>query len=180
MVTTRRPNADTPARWDAALGRSLTEGVRVMQLPTTGVWVATSGTNADTAYVVTETDCECYAGAHGDPVCKHRAALRLRLQVLAGKAVSETGYTDNETGCTDAELDRMMAEPVLLMTFEEMERLIDGASVLSVASGSRTVATLPSHRMCTDCLDTGTARVYTGDGLNDWTPITCRCQRRAA
>lgn len=78
---------DSPARWTRAADRAIAEGVRVMQLPTTGVWVATSGTDAATAYVVTETGCECHAGAHGDPCCKHRAALRLHLGLLAAPVV---------------------------------------------------------------------------------------------
>jgi len=51
-------------------------------LATSGVWVATSGTDPDIAYVVTATGCECRAAAEGDPVCLHRAALRHRLGML--------------------------------------------------------------------------------------------------
>ena len=54
------------------------QGVDVRQLATTGVWVATSGTDSTPAYVVTETDCECRAAQEGDRVCKHRALLRHR------------------------------------------------------------------------------------------------------
>ena len=81
MVSTAR--TDTTARWTKAAERAALDGIRVMQLPTSGVWIAASGTDAATAYVVTETGCECYAGANGDPVCKHRAALRLHLGSLA-------------------------------------------------------------------------------------------------
>ena len=85
-VTTARTNI--AARWARAAERAANEGVRVMQLPTSGVWIATSGTDATTAYVVTETACECHAGAHGDPVCKHRAALRVQLGQLAPVALA--------------------------------------------------------------------------------------------
>jgi len=43
------------------------------------MWTATSSTDAGTAYEVTPWACECHAGQVGDPVCKHRAALRERL-----------------------------------------------------------------------------------------------------
>ena len=41
-----------------------------------GMWIATSTSSAGTAYDVTPWSCECQAGQFGDPVCKHRAALR--------------------------------------------------------------------------------------------------------
>ncbi|MDP9369402.1 MAG: SWIM zinc finger family protein [Chloroflexota bacterium] len=66
-------------RWQAALRRAIVEGVQVRQLAGSGAWVATSGTDASTAYVVSLRECECPAGEHGDPVCKHRAALAHRL-----------------------------------------------------------------------------------------------------
>lgn len=78
----QRTIADTPVRWQAAIKRADAEGVTVRQLQC-GVWVATSGTDANGAYIVTPTGCECRAAAEGDPICKHRAALRLRLGLLA-------------------------------------------------------------------------------------------------
>src|SRR5918992_5911040 len=66
----------SPARWQKALRRALEQGVDVRQLATSGVWIATSGTDATAAYVVTPTDCECRAAAEGDVCCKHRALLR--------------------------------------------------------------------------------------------------------
>jgi len=76
-VTLRRAN--TPGRWQAALRRALVEGVQVRQLAGSGAWVATSSSDPATAYEVTPWTCECQAGQHEDPVCKHRAALHLRL-----------------------------------------------------------------------------------------------------
>jgi hypothetical protein len=73
---------NTPARWQKALKRALEQGVDVRQLATTGVWVATSGTDSTAAYVVTESDCECRAAQEGDCVCKHRALLRHVLGML--------------------------------------------------------------------------------------------------
>ncbi len=44
-----------------------------------------------------------------------------------------------------------------------------------------TVLVMPAPaRACTDCLGTGTARMYTGGRHNAWVPVTCSCQRRAA
>ncbi len=64
------------------LRRALEEGVDVRQLAGCGMWVAPSSRDAGTAYEETPWECECHAGQHGDPVCKHRAALRERLGAL--------------------------------------------------------------------------------------------------
>ena len=81
-MTMTMQRANTPARWQAALRRALREGVEVRQLAGCGMWVATSSSQAGTAYEVTPWECECHAGQFGDPVCKHRAALRERLGAL--------------------------------------------------------------------------------------------------
>src|SRR5690348_7755106 len=84
MVTTtrRRVTAASPARWAKALERAIAEGVQVRQLATSGVWVATSGTQAGLAYVVTGDGCECRAAAEGDAVCKHRALFWYLMGIL--------------------------------------------------------------------------------------------------
>jgi len=88
MATTMIPQwPATPARWQAALGRAIAEGVQVRQLAGSGLWLATSGTDAGTAYALAVTGdvahgCECPAAAHGDPVCKHRAAFYHTVGVL--------------------------------------------------------------------------------------------------
>jgi len=81
-TTTRRPNQDTPERWQTALRRASAQGVTVRQIQC-GAWVATSGTDSEAAYLVTSHGCECAAGVALDPVCKHRAALREMLGTLA-------------------------------------------------------------------------------------------------
>ncbi len=79
-IPLRRANrTNTPDRWQAALRRALVEGVQVRQLAGSGAWVATSSSDPGAAYEVTPWTCECQAGQHDDPVCKHRAALHLRL-----------------------------------------------------------------------------------------------------
>jgi hypothetical protein len=82
MATTmQRTNRHaTPARWQAALARAIAEGIQVRQLAGCGAWIATSGTDASAAYELAVVNgvavgCECPAGEHGDPVCKHRAAF---------------------------------------------------------------------------------------------------------
>ena len=82
----------TMERWQSALRRALIEGVQIRQLAGCGMWIATSGSDGDTAYEVTPWACECQAGQHGDPVCKHRAALlaklgRLRIESLGNVTV---------------------------------------------------------------------------------------------
>ncbi len=80
MATTmiRRQQTATPARWRKALVRAIAEGVQVRQLAGSGAWIATSGQDAGVAYQVAVSGgvahgCDCPAGEHGDPVCKHRA-----------------------------------------------------------------------------------------------------------
>lgn len=80
MATTmiRRQQTASPARWQAALARAIAEGVQVRQLAGSGAWIATSGQDATVAYQVAVSGgvahgCDCPAGEHGDPVCKHRA-----------------------------------------------------------------------------------------------------------
>jgi len=76
---TTSPRRATPERWQAAAKRATAEGVTVRQLAGSGAWIATSGSDTTTAYMVTPWHCECRAGEFDDPICKHRAGLRLRL-----------------------------------------------------------------------------------------------------
>ncbi len=82
MVTLLAKRKNTPARWQAALRRALEEGVEVRQLAGCGMWIATSSSCTGTAYEVTPWECECHAGQHGDPVCKHRAAYYVLCGML--------------------------------------------------------------------------------------------------
>ncbi len=74
-ATRRSVRRATPERWQAALRRALAEGIQVRQLAGSGAWIATSGSDAAAAYLVSGDSCECQAGEHGDPICKHRAAF---------------------------------------------------------------------------------------------------------
>lgn len=80
----RNPVARTnsAARWRAALDRARKEGIAVRQLSASGAWVATSAADAHVAYEVSVHRCTCPAAVLGDdPVCKHRAALRVHVGV---------------------------------------------------------------------------------------------------
>lgn len=79
---TRRQRTATPERWQAALRRALAEEIEVRQLAGSGAWVATSGSDAATAYEVSQFGCSCPADEFGDPVCKHRAAYWHAVGVL--------------------------------------------------------------------------------------------------
>ncbi len=86
-ITIRKPRVATPERWRSALSRAIAENVQVRQLAGCGAWIATSGSDASTAYEVEVTGevahgCTCLAGINGDPVCKHRAAFYLAAGLL--------------------------------------------------------------------------------------------------
>lgn len=80
---------DTPRRWRAALKRARKERVEIRQLQGSGMWIATSASDPNTAYEVTPWECECFAGQFHDPVCKHRAALLVKLGRLQLDAESD-------------------------------------------------------------------------------------------
>jgi hypothetical protein len=83
----RRQRHASPERWRKAVERALSEGIQVRQLAGSGAWIATSGSDASTAYEIAVTGsvahgCECLAGINGDAVCKHRAAFYLAIGLL--------------------------------------------------------------------------------------------------
>jgi hypothetical protein len=79
MSATVATKAATPERWQAALRRAHKEGVEVAQVNTSGMWIATSGTQRGKCYEIEVVkglamSCSCQAGSDwNDPVCKHRA-----------------------------------------------------------------------------------------------------------
>jgi hypothetical protein len=69
------------ATWARMLAKARSEGIQVRQLGS-GMWITTSGTDADAAYAVNLHECECPGHAyHG--YCKHRAALAAKLGHLS-------------------------------------------------------------------------------------------------
>jgi hypothetical protein len=83
-----RTRSSSPARWQKAAQRAISEGIQVRQLAGSGQWVANSGSDASVAYEVEVTGniahgCSCLAGLNDDPVCKHRAAFYLLIGALS-------------------------------------------------------------------------------------------------
>src|SRR4051812_47595182 len=77
----------TLERWQKAAERAVAEGISVRQVNASGMWVASSGTHANVAYVLEITgtlvqSCSCPAGTFGDPVCKHAARFYLDAGLL--------------------------------------------------------------------------------------------------
>ena len=77
----------SPERWQKAAQRAIAEGISVRQVNTSGMWVATSGTHANVAYLLEITgtlvqSCSCPAGTFGDPCCKHAARYYLDAGLL--------------------------------------------------------------------------------------------------
>lgn len=107
----------SPARWQKAVERAISDGVQVRQLAGSGAWIATSGSDSSAAYELEVTGeivqgCNCLAGLNGDPVCKHRAAFYLAVGVLDPKpgapALAPCGYCygrgwETVVGKSDAE-----------------------------------------------------------------------------
>lgn len=144
MVTTtaprsRRPNADTPARWFAALERAQARNIQVWQDRESGDFLALSS-DATKVYTVRWYTCTCAAGEADDPVCVHRAAFRAHCR----------------------EEDRQVA------------RILAGPNPDPTTPAP--VAIVPARLMCSDCLDSGWARISTGGHLNDYVSVACGCQ----
>lgn len=86
-ATQTRTRTASPERWVKAADRARSESIRVVQVASTGQWIATSGTDAHGAYELAVysgkvRSCTCPAAQHGDPVCKHVAAYHLAAGTL--------------------------------------------------------------------------------------------------
>jgi len=87
QMQARKQRQASPERWQKAAQRAITEGIEVRQVNTSGMWVATSGTQSNVAYLLEITQgvvlsCSCPAGQFGDPCCKHAARFYLDAGVL--------------------------------------------------------------------------------------------------
>ena len=157
VATTRRPNPDTPARWEAALARAHANHIQVFADRETGQSFALSS-DATKLYAVDYYRCSCAAGVGSDPVCQHRAIYREMLRaedaLIAAAVIPEATPTMPQH---------------LIDLFVELDETGE-------PSGSDLLEPIePDHRMCTDCLDSGWARMYLGYGLNDYTEVPCGC-----
>lgn len=184
----------TPARWQAALARAIAEGIEVRQVAGSGAWIATSTTDPHAAYAVDGSTCACDAAAHGDPVCKHRAAF---LAVRGVLALPPAPAIDPEP--TDAELaatERAIAAPDVEARARErqiklgrshgvplQENFPEGARAMGQSRDedpdddpdpSPVAASPPT---CRECAGSGTVRYGCGGGLSNWVEERCRwCQ----
>jgi hypothetical protein len=82
-----RQRTASPERWQRAAHRALAERISVRQVNASGMWVATSGTHANVAYMLEITgsfveSCSCPAGTFGDPCCKPAARYYLDAGLL--------------------------------------------------------------------------------------------------
>jgi hypothetical protein len=87
MSPVGRQRQASPERWQKAAQRALAEGIEVRQINASGMWVASSGTHANVAYVLEigqgiVKSCSCPAGTFGDPCCKHAARYYLDAGML--------------------------------------------------------------------------------------------------
>jgi len=113
MATAKAARRATPERWAKAAARAIAEGIEVRRVNASGMWVASSGTDARTAYVLeilngVVVSCSCPAGTHGDPCCKHAARFYLDAGALdpepptpaapACAACGGTGFVERESG----------------------------------------------------------------------------------
>lgn len=162
MVTITTTRAETASRWAAALDRAVVHGITVQQDASTGAFTAPS-TDGGRHYVVSWYGCSCAAGQGGDPVCLHRAAFRQHCQ--------------DEDRQTARELrEAIEAEPPFPVLPQHLADLYVDLDADGEPHASDLLESLePDHRMCTDCLDTGWARMYLGSGLNDYTEVPCGC-----
>jgi hypothetical protein len=126
---TRRP-ADA-AKWMELFGKAVREGVQVRQTGS-GLWIATSGTDRQAAYVVSLHECECPGHAyHG--YCKHRALLAWTLGVLT------IGTPDPEPPTPAAPARRLAglspADVVMLKADAMKQHVFHGAPLVNVETG---------------------------------------------
>src|SRR3712207_1803060 len=87
QVPSRSTWQASPERWQKAAQRAIEEGIEVRQVNASGMWVATSGSQSNVAYLLEITgtlvhSCSCPAGTFGDPCCKHAARFYLDAGLL--------------------------------------------------------------------------------------------------
>lgn len=154
--------AASPARWAAALSRAVLHGITVRQDPITGTFSAPSS-DGTTRYTVSWYGCSCQAAQGGDPVCLHRAAFREHCRAEDREVARQLRELLADSASNSTTLPEHLAD--LYVTRDH-----DGEP-----ESSDLLEPLPLHKMCTDCLDTGWARMHLSGRLNDYTEVPCRC-----
>jgi hypothetical protein len=87
VSTPGKTHADTADRWQAALDRSIEDGV-ILYEGTDGHLYASSATSGGVLYRLYVVGniafgCDCQAGQNMDPVCKHRAGFYREVGALS-------------------------------------------------------------------------------------------------
>lgn len=179
-MTRRRNIADTLERWQKAVVRAIAQGIVVRQTQC-GIWIATSGADADGAYVVTVADCECRAASEGDPICKHRAALRVKLGILeAPRGPAPAGPAAV-----------VVVAPTLVDVIEEAEAIAateaarleaeEAAELDRIGTDYEAyLDQLERTRKCPVCNGSGEIRMQTGGRFDQYWAARCSCHQVAA
>lgn len=77
-ATQSRQRTESPERWAKALSRAIAANLAYIELVGgDGAWAVSSQRDSERGYVATTHTCTCEAGRSGDPVCCHRALVRV-------------------------------------------------------------------------------------------------------
>lgn len=93
-----RNRAASPAPWEAALRRAISDALDVLIEPVSGEVFVESATQPGVLYRVSRERCTCLAGQHG-LACKHRAALLAQLGELSLPETNEVSLTPAAVDC---------------------------------------------------------------------------------
>lgn len=126
---TRRVADD--AKWTELFSKAVREGVQVRQTGS-GLWIATSGTDRQAAYVVNLHACEC-PGHEYHGYCKHRALLAWTLGALTIGAPDPEPPTP---AAPAARLAGLTPADVVMLKADAMKRYaLHGAALVNVETG---------------------------------------------
>ena len=82
-TTVMGQRVESPERWQRALQRAMDANLIYIELiGGDGAWAVSSQRDCELGYVATTGTCTCEAGRSGDPVCCHRALVRVLVGML--------------------------------------------------------------------------------------------------
>src|SRR3954449_4087875 len=95
MGTTIMQRVESPERWDKALQRAMDANLIYIELIAgDGAWAVSSQRDCERGYIATTVTCTCEAGRSGDPVCAHRALVRVLVGAYPLPADAEPAPVD--------------------------------------------------------------------------------------